>query len=104
MRGFLIPCIIFSIMLTGCHKDSLPSCVDDAIKAIKKHDWSGSVTKYNYHGNTVYWVKYNTCFDCSSPIYDGGCNIICESGGFGGSICPDSILKNLTNEEIIFAQ
>lgn len=68
-------------------QNSLPSCVQDRIEAIKKEPrWNppARVTEYRYEGRTVYLFSSNCC-DQYNELWDSECKYICApSGGFTG--------------------
>lgn len=105
LRVFLAMPLISSFFLSiSCSKDSYPDCVDEAIKTMKKKNGSGQVWQYDYKGEKVFKIEYTYALDLINPIYDYDCNLICQSGGFAGYICADSILGNLTNGELLFSR
>ena len=69
---------------------------------MRSGDLQGHISQYNYMGQPVYYVLIDQCCDFGNTLYDTNCDVLCESGGFGGLQCPDSILNSLTDEVVIF--
>ncbi len=94
---------LFLCLTASCVKDNYPSCIDDSIKQLKSTDWKGHISQFNYQDEPVYYVVIDeTCCDQANILYDSNCNVICISGGWAGSHCPDSGMNALTNERILF--
>ncbi|RYZ52891.1 MAG: hypothetical protein EOO14_16155 [Chitinophagaceae bacterium] len=68
-------------------QNSLPSCVQDRIEAIKKEPrWNppATVTEYRYEGRTVYLFS-SPCCDQYNELWDSDCKYICApTGGYTG--------------------
>ena len=68
-------------------QNSLPSCVQDRIEAIKKDPrWTppATVTEYRYEGRTVYLFS-SPCCDQYNELWDSECKYICApTAGFTG--------------------
>jgi hypothetical protein len=94
--------MVASALLVACTKDSTVPCVKESIDQMKSSCLQGHVSQYNYNGQLVYYVAIDQCCDFGNTLYDANCNILCESGGFGGLQCPDSIQNSLADEVVIF--
>ena len=99
------------VTLIGCKKinvpDGTPNCIKKKIRQIQSDGVANppsSVWKYDFHGETVYYIPARCC-DIGSQLYDKNCNQICSpDGGISGSgdgNCPD-FFKDRTNEQLIW--
>lgn len=91
------------LMFYTCSKDSglkdLPSCVRSKIDSLlKEPQWNppAEVWRYNYNGQTVYFIPQHCC-DLPSVLLDENCHVICNpDGGIAGSAdakCTDFMQK-----------
>ncbi|MFN8348030.1 MAG: hypothetical protein U0X91_23725 [Spirosomataceae bacterium] len=85
-----------------------PSCIKAIIEQMKKDPVSnppGSVWKYTFNNQPVYYIP-PTCCDIPSILYDDKCNLICSpDGGFSGTgdgKCPD-FFKNRKDQKLIWS-
>ena len=76
-------------------KDSIPSCIQQKIEAIRKESkWNppAEVNEYSYEGKRVFLFS-SPCCDQYNNLYDKDCNLLCApSGGYtgkGDNKCPD---------------
>jgi len=77
---------------SGCKKNdatfAVPKCIHAEIQRMKSEpvtDPAGSVWRYTYNGQTVYYVPANACCDMQSTLYNSSCEVICHpDGGFSG--------------------
>jgi len=111
LKTYLLWCSIVIISAAACHKldvpSGTPSCIKDKINAIKeeeRRDPPGSVWRYDYNGETVYFIP-SYCCDIPSELYDEKCNFICSPDGgitgAGDGQCTDFFNKR-TNEQLIW--
>ena len=67
--------------------NDLPSCLRAKIDSMASNPNEGtpqSVTRYNYKGKTVYYLK-SSCCDKFNIVFDNDCNILgYPDGGFTG--------------------
>ena len=103
--------VIVFMTFTSCEKinvpDGTPNCIKKKIRQIKSNGVANppsSVWKYNYHGETVYYIPPRCC-DIGSQLYDNNCNQICSpdggNSGGGDGKCPD-FFTDRTNGELIW--
>jgi len=84
-------CFLFPTILS-CEKIDVPAdtpgCIKAMIRDIKSDEVRNppaSVWKYDYNGQTVYYIPPYCC-DIPSQLYDSECNLICSpDGGFTGA-------------------
>jgi len=99
---FLLVCASWLMFFT-CKKDielkDIPSCVKSRIDSLAAEaPWNprAEVWKYNYNGQTVYYIPPHCC-DYPSLLIDENCNLICypEGGIVGGGYgqCIDFMEK-----------
>src|SRR5262249_29205853 len=66
----------------------------------------GSIWRYTYKGETVYYVPPLRCCDISSSLYDVKGNLVCRPdggfAGFGDGKCPD-FLKQRSHGEMLWS-
>ena len=103
--------VITIMTVTSCEKlnvpDGTPRCIQKKIREIKSDpvtNPASSIWKYDYHGQTVYYIPPRCC-DIESQLYDDNCNQICSpdggiSGGGDGK-CAD-FFDDRTNEQLIW--
>jgi len=106
IASFLRIAIISILVMSEyhCAYQSVPECVRDEIKRIKRGKYTAEVKQFTYLGKDVYFVDYtHQCCDFMSSLYDSDCNVLCNIGGFPGYQCPDSIWNNLEDEKIIYS-
>jgi hypothetical protein len=116
MKKILVLLAVLPLCLT-CEKadpfhetnveSDVPSCIQEIIYHIKQDPvWNppAKIYRYQYNGETVYFLPQRCC-DIPSLLFDSNCNIICSpDGGFGGSgdgLCPDFFEKR-THEKLIW--
>ena len=88
---FLLMCASWLMFFT-CKKEvelkDIPSCVSSRIDSlVAEAPWNppSEVWKYNYNGQTVYYIPQHCC-DYPSLLVDENCNVICHpDGGIGGN-------------------
>ncbi|MFC0773795.1 DUF6970 domain-containing protein [Terrimonas alba] len=80
-------------------KDSIPSCIQQKIEAIRKEPkWNppAEVNEYTYEDKRVFLFS-SPCCDQYNNLYDKDCNLICApSGGYtgkGDNKCPEFSYK-----------
>ena len=102
---------IIALAAFSCKKESsspsaeTPDCIHRKIEAFKKADPQQiSVYRYEYNGQTVYYIPGAGCMRLGE-LYDSSCNLICHpDGGFTGAgdgKCNDFFDKR-KNEELIW--
>jgi len=103
MRKIFLVIVSSWLMFFTCTKDNelknLPSCVKTHIDSLlAQPQWNppAEVWKYNYNGQTVYFIPQHCC-DMPSLLIDGNCNVICNpDGGIssgGDGKCADFMEK-----------
>jgi hypothetical protein len=98
------------LLLAGCNTTAVsinPAWVDKLIQQFENMPVGNppqSVWRYDYNGQTVYFVSAQCC-DMYSVLYDANGVVLCApDGGFtgkGDGKCPDFIDKR-TNEQLIW--
>ena len=98
MKNLILFLTTILILISCCDddpiKESYPKCLELRIQQVldsPPQTPRASIEKYSYIGQIVY------AFDSSFPddfivVYDDSCIIICQFGGFDGSLndtCPD---------------
>ncbi len=106
----LVAIVGIAILLVGCsqaNQSTNPKWVDQLIKQFE-HDPVGnpplSVWKYDYNGQTVYFVPAHCC-DIPSVVYDAGGTVLCSpDGGIkgGGDGKCDDFFTQRSNEQLIW--
>lgn len=103
---------IFTIHFLGCDtkeiiSDEVPDCIQSQISTIENQEvWNppAKVYKYQYKGQTVYYIPPRCC-DFPSVLLDENCTAICSpDGGLtgdGDGLCSD-FFDIRTNEELIW--
>jgi hypothetical protein len=103
--------VIAMFCFNSCEKLDVPSdtpnCIKRKIKQIKSDEVRNppaSVWRYDYNGQTVYFIPQYCC-DIPSELYDSDCNLICSPDGgltgTGDNKCTDFFSKR-TNEKLIW--
>jgi len=112
MKQITILITFFSFFLiSSCEKLDVPSetptCIKRKIRQFKSRkvrNPPASVWKYEYNGQSVYYIPPYCC-DAQSELYDADCNLICHpDGGYSGGgdeKCTDFFGKR-TNEQLIW--
>ena len=111
MKNPLFIFFITTLILPGCSHSTDPNKNPDWINAlIAKYQNQPpgnppqSIWRYEYNGETVYYVPAQCC-DQFSTLYNGHGDIICApDGGFAGGgdgRCPDFFARR-TNEKLIW--
>lgn len=104
-----IAAIVLLLGSSSCRKHDapaqVPSCINGLITTMKGRNPVGRVLRYDYNGQTVYFIPSDTCCDSYSYLYDSNCNLICHpDGGITGSgdeACSDFFTKR-KNEMLIW--
>lgn len=103
--------LALSCLSATCRKANIesdaPECVLKMIKQLNAENVSNppsSVWRYQYNGQTVYYIPAKCC-DIQSILMDSKCNVICSpDGGFtgkGDGKCQDFFDKR-TDEVLIW--
>ncbi len=111
MKARLLVILTAVLLLTACAaavaQTGNPAWVDQLIKKFEGQQVGNpplSIWKYEYNGQTVYYVPAHCC-DIPSSVYDAAGNEICEpDGGLtgkGDGKCPDFFDKR-SNEQLIW--
>jgi hypothetical protein len=110
LRRVLIVLSVLVIVAAGCAPSSQvenPPWVDQLIRNTQNEPAGNppqSIWRYDYNGQTVYYIPPQCC-DQYSQLLDAGGKVICApDGGFtgqGDGRCPD-FLEKRTNEELIW--
>jgi hypothetical protein len=112
MKIILTLTLISLLLAYGCshsapHQSNNPTWVDELIAKFQSDPVGNppqSIYKYEYEGQTVYYVPPQCC-DQFSELYDANGSIICApDGGLTGSgdnRCPD-FFNESTNESLIW--
>ncbi len=110
MKKYLLVFIVFAILLAGCAQATStgnPAWVDKLVKQFEKNPVGNpplSTWRYNYNGQTVYFVPAHCC-DIPSVVYDANGNTLCSpDGGItgkGDGKCPD-FFSARSNEQLIW--
>jgi hypothetical protein len=91
--------LIFGLLFTACDSDvgpALPSCLWSKIEqqqTLPPGNPPRSVVRITTTDKQVYFLITPTCCDAPSTLLDENCNIVCSSGGWGGSNCPDHTVE-----------
>ncbi|WP_345267881.1 DUF6970 domain-containing protein [Nibrella viscosa] len=91
MRRFTRYLVFVSLLAFGCKKENIlegtPACIVDKINQIKQEAvWNppAKVFRYEYKGQTVYYIPPRCC-DVPSTLLDAQCNYLCApDGGIDG--------------------
>lgn len=111
MKNVLYLIIIVVLVTSGCNDEDIlkevPNCIKNKIEEIKEQDvWSppAKIYRYQYNGETVYYLP-SRCCDIMSTLYDENCSQICSpDGGIAGNgdgLCPD-FFTSRTDERLIW--
>ena len=111
MRTNLVVAILAIAFLSGCSQSTSPDQNPEWVtRLIAKYasepvgNPPQSIWRYEFKGQTVYYVPAQCC-DRFSTLYNAAGTVICApDGGFGGSgdgRCPDFVTKR-TNEKLIW--
>lgn len=91
----------------GDEDEETPSCISDMIDTMEEEPAANppaSITRYEYEGETVYYVPQRCC-DIPSVLYDSKCEVICSpDGGLSGDgdgRCPD-FFDEATDKTVIW--
>jgi hypothetical protein len=106
-------CLIFAILViagAGCSPSAQPETppwVDQLIRKYQSEPVGNppqSFWRYDYNGQTVYYIPPQCCDQYSLLLDANGMEICAPDGGFtgqGDSRCPDFVAKR-TNEELVW--
>lgn len=116
--------ICFTLVFSSCEKsflrskftsskkenvsDDVPLCISDLIIKIKSEpvtNPAATVWRYDYKGQTVYYIPATACCDQASRLFNSHCDLICcPDGGFtgyGDGKCTD-FFSERKNETLIW--
>lgn len=84
----------FALALVACNQKklagqpALPPCIAEQINAAEAdpaHAKISRVERYQYKGQTVYYIVRAQCYDCMNTVYNEQCVPVCSpDGGFSG--------------------
>lgn len=111
MKSSLKIFLILLLFSTACINEEfskeIPDCIKDKIEEIKGEAvWSppAKIYRYQYNGETVYYIPPRCC-DIMSTLYDKNCRVIClPDGGIsdkGDGKCPD-FFTSRSDEKLIW--
>ncbi len=110
MRTYLLVFFILALSLAACSpgaQNGNPAWVDKLIKQFEKNPVGNpplSVWRYEYNGQTVYFVPAHCC-DIASVVYDASGNLLCSpDGGLtgqGDGKCSNFFTER-ANEQLIW--
>ena len=103
----LIVCLAVLCACSLSEESENPDCIDDLITKFQNEPVGNppqSIWRYEYNGETVYYVPPQCCDQCSI-LSDAECETICApDGGFtgqGDGNCPD-FFTNRTDEKLVW--
>jgi hypothetical protein len=110
-HSIILVSLLLSLFLIGCKHstspDANPEWIQSLIAAYEKDSVGNppqSISRYEYKGQTVYYVPPQCC-DQFSTLYDANGKVMCApDGGFGGSgdgLCSD-FFQERKNEKLIW--
>ncbi len=110
MRRYILVFFTIALLLAACSPSAQsgnPAWVDKLIKQFEKNPVGNpplSIWKYEYNGQTVYFVPAHCC-DIPSVVYDASGSQLCSpDGGItgqGDGKCPNFFTER-TNEQLIW--